>query len=36
MEDMLVAVKDLRNVTFIIEAVNRAGLGPGPRIEGSR
>lgn len=35
MEDMFVAVKDLRNVTFIIEAVN-SKLGPGPRIEGSR
>ncbi|OQR70187.1 type I inositol 3, partial [Tropilaelaps mercedesae] len=35
MEDMLVAVKDLRNVTFIIEAVN-SKLGPGPRVEGSR
>ncbi|XP_022695372.1 type I inositol 3,4-bisphosphate 4-phosphatase-like isoform X1 [Varroa jacobsoni] len=35
MEDMLVAVKDLRNVTFIIEAFS-SKVGPGPRIEGSR
>lgn len=34
-EDMIVAVKDLRNVTFIIESVNPR-LGPSPRIEGSR